>query len=238
MVEKIALILPTYNEELGIEKSIVATKTLGANIKTVFIDDGSTDRTLYILEKNINNETQILVRSATNGGYGSACLLGTSYAIANGFSWVIFADCDLTNPVSDILKLVARIEQSPNLDLIKGDRFHPGGDLKNIQLKRRIMSRLARQFSRRCFRNYVSDPTNGFRAVRTEILKNSSIVSKDFSIILEELYFLKSNHAVAANFPTTLYSRGENVRATSFIYSKDLVQRYLWWCKKAYTEFD
>lgn len=236
MVDKIALILPTYNEELGIEDSIAATKTLGANIVTIFIDDGSTDRTQYILEKNIDKETQVIVRSKTNRGYGSACLLGTEYAIANGFSWVIFADCDLTNPVSDILKLAIKIGESPNLDLIKGNRFHPEGNLRNIQLKRRIMSLIAREFSRRCFRNYVSDPTNGFRAVRTENLKNCSIVSKDFSIILEELYYLKNQNAIAENFPTTLYSRGENVRASSFSYSRDLIQKYLWWCKRAHRD--
>jgi len=236
MDNKIALILPTFNEELGIEKSLAATKNLGSDVRTIFVDDGSTDKTLRILKNFLNCETQVLVTSKSNGGYGAACLLGTRYAIENGFDWVIFADCDLTNPVSDILKLIKIIKQNSKLDLIKGDRFQVAHGLKNIELKRRIMTRLAREFSRRCFRNYVSDPTNGFRAVRTEFLQNSSILSKDFSIILEELYYLKNQKAIVMNFPTTLYARGENVRATSFKYSKVLIQRYTYWCKRAYLD--
>jgi len=233
MSNKVGLILPAYNEELGILKTLHCTKGISVDLITIFVDDGSSDRTASLIETNLDKGSQVLIKSKVNLGYGGACRVGVNYASEKNISWVIFADCDLTNPLSDILKMVEMIKLGSNIDLIKGDRFHRQQSLKGIEWRRRVMTRMARSLSKFCFQGYVSDPTNGFRAARVNLLKSCPTTVNDFSVILEELYYFKNKNAQAVNFPTFLESRGTGQRPTSFRYSTDQIKKYLYWCLMA-----
>ena len=75
----------------------------------------------------------------------------------------------------------------------------------------------------------ISDYTNGFRAVKVDLYTNINLVQNDFSIIMEEKFKLKKFIKTIAEFDTTLGTRGEGLKKTSFEYSFKLISKYLFY---------
>ena len=64
MDEKITLIIPVYNEIVGIEKSLKNIKKFSdgkSNWKIIIVDDGSDDGTEKLLDKIIDDKISVLV---------------------------------------------------------------------------------------------------------------------------------------------------------------------------------
>lgn len=103
------LVVPCYNEEEIIEKSIekineklLSLITLGkisSKSKVMFVNDGSKDNTLYILHKEAKKNAMISVLSFTsNFGHQSAILAGMMYAREYA-DMVITIDADLQQDI-------------------------------------------------------------------------------------------------------------------------------------------
>lgn len=77
MDKRIAVIVPCFNEELRVPiqywREIVRTEN---EIKWLFIDDGSSDRTFEILQEVCTGTPSWVLKSANNGGKGSAIRKG------------------------------------------------------------------------------------------------------------------------------------------------------------------
>lgn len=73
MEEKISVIIPVYNVEKYVEKSIrsVINQTY-RNIEILVVDDGSTDKSSYICDQLALEYSRIKVFHKSNGGQGSA----------------------------------------------------------------------------------------------------------------------------------------------------------------------
>ena len=89
------------------------------------------------------------------------------------------------------------------------------------------MTVAANRFSRLAGGRGVTDPTNGFRAIRTEAFLKMPLTERGFAIIMEELVWARRLGLRIANLPTVLTNRTEDVRPTSFEYRPSLVWRYL-----------
>ena len=232
MKDKVAIVIPVYNEILGIKKSIQAFSWDDNELEVFFVDDGSTDGSQSFIEENIISSKQHLIKIAHNQGYGAACKHGAAKVSELGFTWVIFADSDLTNPAADLPRMARLIEINGQIDLIKADRFFSKDGLSGVDPRRRTFTKLARVTSNFLFKNYVSDPTNGFRAIRLEKYLQINIKSNDFSIIMEELYKLQKNKSIAVSMPSILLDR--EIGTSSFNYSIRQIWSYLRWCLLAF----
>jgi glycosyltransferase involved in cell wall biosynthesis len=233
MNERIALVIPVFNEIFGIQDTLDALDFDGQEFEVFFIDDGSTDGSAEYIQRNLKGHRQHLVQIGENRGYGAACNFGAQLVHKLGFSWVIFSDSDLTNPVSDIERMTKIIKSNQNIDFIKGNRFFSAMGLDSIELRRRRYTKVARFISRLLFSNYVSDPSNGFRAIRLDIYIGMNLTCNDFSIIMEELYYLKKRNATPFNMSTILLSRRKGQRESAFLYSRKQIWAYLRWCIRA-----
>lgn len=94
----ISVICPCYNAEKYIDKtiqSLLGQTKKGFDFEIIFIDDGSTDKTLNKLKDSIKlfSEKAIVVKikSQNNYGAGSARNLGIKYA---NFRYIAFLDAD------------------------------------------------------------------------------------------------------------------------------------------------
>ena len=89
---KFSIIIPAYNSEKYIDKAIqsVINQTY-KNLELIVVNDGSTDRTLTIIESYVNTDQRVKVISKENGGYVSA--IRTGIQIADG-DYVIFLGSD------------------------------------------------------------------------------------------------------------------------------------------------
>ena len=96
--EKFCVLIPVYNEQENVVK--VAKQLDALEIPYVFIDDGSTDKTLTTLWlKDIP-----ALAYFPNKGKGHAIKVGAKYLIALGYEWILFMDGEGQCAVEDIEK--------------------------------------------------------------------------------------------------------------------------------------
>lgn len=126
MVEapELSVVAPVYNEEEGIEQVVQYwVKVLqenAANAEIVLANDGSTDRTLEILQ-NLSQKIPFLkvVSYAPNRGYGYA--LKTAIQASHG-RWIITLDSDGQFDLADFPSLL-KLQNEKHLDFITGYRM-------------------------------------------------------------------------------------------------------------------
>ncbi|MFB6242349.1 MAG: glycosyltransferase family 2 protein [Candidatus Nanosalina sp.] len=118
----ISVVLPVYNEERNLrplfdELKEVMDQNYG-DWEAVFVDDGSTDRSLEVLRELAEEEEVKVVELRSNFGQTAALDTGLRHA---GGDVVVTMDSDMQNDPADIPRLVDRLESS-GCDLVNGWR--------------------------------------------------------------------------------------------------------------------
>lgn len=230
MNPSIAVIIPMFNEQEGAAKCISeisrSLNKIDCTYKIIAIDDGSSDGTLKILNSVLaTNQNLEVIIHGQNQGYGGALKTGIKKAHELGFAYVLFMDSDLTNQPSDIEHFYKKMQL--HADVIKATRYSDGGKIQGVPFKRRIISKIGNVIACRLFKLPITDPTNGFRALRTNIANGLDFKEKGFPIIMEELYLLADMKLVYENVPVTLSNRSSEGRGSSFSYSLVQIFNYL-----------
>ena len=128
-MKKISLIIPMYYEELVAEECYKRVNNVLSNMKEyeheiVFINDGSKDKTLEILEKIAENDDNVKVISfSRNFGHQAAVTAGLK--IASGDA-VVIIDADLQDPPELIPEMVKLWEEGN--EVIYGKRKKRAGE--------------------------------------------------------------------------------------------------------------
>ena len=103
----LSIIIPFYNEEKSINE--VANKLIStfSESKLVFIDDGSTDKSLEYIKKIKNKNIQILINEF-NSGYGYSIKKGLSEVSSKYVAWF---DADGEHDVQDLSSMFYNIQE-------------------------------------------------------------------------------------------------------------------------------
>jgi glycosyltransferase involved in cell wall biosynthesis len=231
-----AVVVPMFNEEHGAEecilKIIVILASLPYDSILIAVNDASKDETGHILSSLKDTMPGLcVIHHEKNIGYGAALLTGAREAHRLGYEYVLFMDSDLTNPPEHIPRFVEKMEDG--FDLIKGSRYCPGGEVVGVPFKRYIISKVGNMIAKRLYRTGVTDCTNGFRAIKTELFLRMPLKEKGFVIIMEELFWAKKLGAKIVEIPTTLSNRSQSTRPTSFQYTSEIYWKYLKFPMKA-----
>lgn len=115
----LSIVIPTYNEEGNVaelhRQLLAVLNRLGKSYEIIFIDDGSTDRTLAILA-TLSPVT--IIRFRKNFGQTAAIDAGIKNASGN---IIVTMDADLQNDPQDIPTLLATIDEG--YDVVAGWRW-------------------------------------------------------------------------------------------------------------------
>jgi dolichol-phosphate mannosyltransferase len=165
-----------YNEHVKIEKTIerlfaadLEKRIPNSTVEIILADDGSDDDFPEQLQKKY---PFTLLRKDRNRGIGHSIRAVIKYGWQNNFDvLVIMAGNNKDEPL-EIPRLVQPIIQN-QADFVQGARYLPGGNYGAMPLYRRIATQFIHPW-------YVwlltgcrlHDTTNGFRAIRLEILKS------------------------------------------------------------------
>ena len=164
---KVLIIIPAYNEEDSIEKTVESV-IQNSSYDYIVINDGSKDRTPQILNERKFNCLHLPV----NMGIGAGMQTGYKYAYRHDYDYAIQLDADGQHDPKDLDKLVAEIKQS-QYDLVIGSRFVEKSSYKG-SLSRRIGIYYFYLLIRLLTGIKVTDPTSGYRIVNRKIIKEFS----------------------------------------------------------------
>lgn len=174
IAEKVSVLVPVYNEEHAILRTIAKIqKTLEDSGFTPFelivINDGSTDNTAAKL-KSIDVH---VITHPSNRGYGSS--LKSGLRAAKG-EIVIITDADGTYPLE---RMPVLLEHMAHNDMVVGART---GKESEISFFRKIPKLLLRHFASYVVGIPIPDLNSGFRAFRKDIvMKYFRIIPSGFS---------------------------------------------------------
>ena len=127
--KKISLVIPMYYEEKVVEECYKRVKASLEKIKKyeyeiIFVNDGSKDRTLEILEKIANQDEKVKIISfSRNFGHQAAVTAGLQHVSGDA---IVIMDADLQDPPELIPEMVALWEQGN--EVIYGKRKNRKGE--------------------------------------------------------------------------------------------------------------
>lgn len=113
---KLSVIIPVYNVEKYIKRNIDSLVALkDANIELIYVDDGSPDQSVAIIEQYREKDNRIKLLRQKNGGLSAARNAGIDMAKGE---WILFVDGDDWIDAGLLENMLAMVE-SPN-DIIWG----------------------------------------------------------------------------------------------------------------------
>lgn len=165
---KILVIIPAFNEEENIVKTcadLKKEKLVGHQLDFVVINDASRDNTKQVC---INNQLN-LIDLPCNLGIGGAVQTGYKYAYYNDYDVAIQFDGDGQHDAKYIKALIEEIENGN--DLVIGSRYICEKNEFKSTAMRRLGSNILRWLIKVFAKTKVTDPTSGFRACNTRVIK-------------------------------------------------------------------
>lgn len=162
-----SIVIPLYNEEPVIgelyERLTATMLRTGLTYETVFVDDGSTDRTLELI-KNITEKDGKVIAVELRRNLGQTAALAAGFDTAQG-QIIISMDGDLQHSPEEIPNFLEKINQG--YDVVSGWRKHRVDNL----LTRKIPSRVANWFASKISGVDIHDFGTTFKAYRREVIE-------------------------------------------------------------------
>ena len=157
-------IVPVFNEEAKIGK-VVGRMPRQFVDEVLVVDDGSTDHSAEVAR---SFDAQVISMDATLG-VGAALQTGYRYAIKQGYDVSVTVAGNNKDAPEEIPSLLEPIAED-RADFVQGSRFlKRGANFGAMPVYRQIATRLHPLIFSLVARRWVTESTNGFRAVRTRI---------------------------------------------------------------------
>lgn len=163
----VSVVIPVYNEDENVQELHSSLKpvldSLDIEYEILFIDDGSTDNTLTLLQMIQSKDSSVIVLSLRrNFGQTAAFVAGFDYARGDV---IVTMDGDLQNDPKDIPKLLELIKEN---DLVSGWRKKR----KDPFFSRRLPSIIANWLISKVTGVNLHDYGCSLKAYRRDVVKN------------------------------------------------------------------
>jgi glycosyltransferase involved in cell wall biosynthesis len=165
----IAAVIPCYRVERDIESVL---GRIPAYIKHIIVvDDASPDSTADLVTASAKEDDRILlIRHPSNQGVGGAMITGYQKALDLGAQMIVKIDGDGQMDMEHLPRLLQPLIEG-RADYTKGNRFRDFKSLQQMPFIRRV-GNMGLAFLAKAATGYwhLFDPTNGFNAIRAEVL--------------------------------------------------------------------
>lgn len=186
MNQKIAVIIPCYNESLTIEKVVKDYKEALPEADIYVYDNNSSDGTDEIARK-----AGAIVRYETKQGKGN--VIRTMFREIDADCYLM-VDGDDTYPAENAREMCNYVLEN-NVDMVIGDRLSSTYFTENKRLFHNFGNKLVRNLINKIFKSKIIDIMTGYRAFSYNFAKTFPILSKGFEIETE-----MTIHAIDKNF--------------------------------------
>lgn len=169
-IKRISVVIPLYNEEDNVKelhrRLVEALQPLGREYEIIYVDDGSTDRTVDNLKEISEKSENVLILSLRRN-FGQTAAFAAGFDFARG-DVIVTMDGDLQNDPADIPRLLERMD---NHDLVSGWRKKR----KDPFFRRRLPSMIANWLISTVTGVKLHDYGCSLKAYRREVIKNLKI---------------------------------------------------------------
>ncbi|WP_298578412.1 glycosyltransferase family 2 protein [uncultured Olegusella sp.] len=195
---KTLVVIPAYNEEDCLLNTIQELISICPNTDYLIFNDGSTDQTAEICDKNQLNHIDMPI----NTGLSSVFRAGMKYAFRNNYDAVVQFDADGQH-VPSYIPLMEKELANKNCDIVLGSRYLAGEKANGM---RNVGSRIISWLIKKTTSTTISDPTCGLRIYNRKMIK---VFAQGFDIEPEPdtLAFLIRNGATISEVPITVRTR-------------------------------
>ncbi|MBQ7934660.1 MAG: glycosyltransferase [Lachnospiraceae bacterium] len=175
-MDKIAVLIPCYNEEKTIAKVVRDVKETLPEAVVYVYDNNSTDRTVELA-----TEAGAIVRYEYKQGKGNVIRRMFREIHAQCY---LMIDGDDTYPLESAPEMVDKV-LNHNADMVVGDRLSSTYYTENKRPFHNFGNTLMRVCINRLFRTDIKDIMTGYRAFSYEFIKTFPVFSKGFEIETE-----------------------------------------------------
>ena len=226
MNKLLSIIVPVYNEERLVNKSLPLIFSLNINKEVIVVDDGSNDKTPESLNNLKNQYDFILIRQDPNQGKGAAVRRGLEEMRCDYF---IICDADLEYDSQDVIKLFNEVIKEENDKIvIYGSRFK---NVKKISFHYLVNSFLT-GMTNLLFGSRLTDVETCFKLVPKSALKKIHLSGKGFEIdpeitarLLKSGYMIKE---IPISYNRRTYKEGKKITAKDGVLAvKTLLKEWL-----------
>lgn len=165
---EISLFLPVLDEEENLRpmhtKIQSALETLGKTAEVIYVDDGSTDKSLEILKEIASGDDRVRVISLRRN-YGQTAAMSAGIDAAKG-EILIPMDADLQNDPADIKRLLEKLDEG--YDVVSGWRLNR----QDKMVSRKIPSMIANKIISWIGDVHLHDYGCSLKAYRRDVLKD------------------------------------------------------------------
>lgn len=177
---KVGIIMPAFNEQMNIGKTLsLIPENISEKLDIIVIDDGSSDKTPEIASRY----DTIIIQHPFNKGNGAAIQTGLDFCKTKKYDVVVIIDADGQHEPKYIKDFIKPIVDD-NYDYVIGNRFYYYYDMSIVK---KVCSRVMSFILSFILDQKISDPTMGFRALSSRVVKFLQCES-NYSITLEMLF--------------------------------------------------
>lgn len=212
----VVIIIPTYNEEACIGKTVtelqtVLSKIQGHHIQVLIFDSHSQDQTLARVQELQQRYPNIVLQTeARKSGLGHAYVAAMQYAMKHMQADLIFEfDADGSHQPQYIPQMIDAITEGA--DVVVGSRYVKGGKIDvSWPWYRLLVSKLGNWIARFFLTWRYKDFTSGFRVSKAAFLAPAlaqGLLSKNYAYKLHLFWSLHKLKAKIVELPITFIDR-------------------------------
>ena len=214
----LSIIIPVYNEEKTVLKSLQSVKDLNKNLfqhEVIVVNDGSQDSTSKILNENKNLYDKLLTNE-TNKGKGFSIKRGIIEAKG---THIICHDADLEYNPKDILKF-EKIFADFDADGVLGSRFNYSDYTRSHNILNKFANHLITFTFNLLYNTTFTDIYSCYFAFKKELIDPNLLQTSGFEqhaeILCKVVKSGKKFYEVPINYSGRSYSEGKKIRPHHF----------------------
>ena len=198
-MEKIAVLIPCYNEELTVEKVVTDFKRELPAADIYVYDNNSKDKTAALA-----SAAGAIVRKETAQGKGN--VVRTMFKDIDADVYIL-VDGDDTYPADEVHKLIQPVLEG-NADMVIGDRLSNGTYFEeNKRGFHGFGNNLVKNLINFLFKSNINDIMTGYRVYSRRFVKNMPVMSSGFQIETEMTIFSLVYRMKLVEIPITYRDR-------------------------------
>lgn len=198
--KKIAVLIPCYNEELTVEKTVSDFKRVLPNADIYVYNNNSKDRT-----KELALKAGAIVKDEYRQGKGAVVRSMFRDIDADVY---IMVDGDDTYPAEEVEGLITPVLEG-KADMVIGDRLSSTYYTENKRPFHNFGNSLVKGLINFLFKSNLNDIMTGYRSFSKKFVKCMSVMSDGFQIETEMTIFALTNNMQVVNMPITYRDRPE-----------------------------